>query len=368
MQMLKEKIISGIQQIGIGVTNVHEAWDWYREHFGMDIRIFEESAVAELMLPYTGGKPRKRHAALAMNMQGGGGFEIWQYVDRTPDAPKQPVMAGDLGIYIAKIKARNVRAVFEHFKSQGLNVGSLQTGPDGMEHFFIHDPYGNIFQVVEGHGWFSLEKKKHTGAAFGAIIGVSDIEKSRKLYSDILGYDTVVYDKEGVFGDFAGLPGGDRTFRRVLLMHSKPRLGSFSRVLGPSVMELIQVKDHEAVKIFKNRFWGDLGFIHLCYDIKGMSALRAECREKGFDFTVDSTNTLKTDTFDMGEAAGHFAYIEDPDGTLIEFVETDKIPILKKIGWYLDLRKRDPRKPLPNWILNALKLNRIKAKHLVKSA
>ena len=85
--MLQEKIISGIQQIGIGVSNCHEAWNWYREHFGMDIRIFEESATAELMLSYTGGKPRKRHAALTMNLQGGGGFEIWQYVDRIPVAP-----------------------------------------------------------------------------------------------------------------------------------------------------------------------------------------------------------------------------------------------------------------------------------------
>jgi catechol 2,3-dioxygenase-like lactoylglutathione lyase family enzyme len=364
--MLKEKIISGIQQIGIGVANVHEAWDWYREHFGMDIRIFEDSAVAELMLPYTGGKPRKRHAALTMNMQGGGGFEIWQYVDRTPEAPAHEIHAGDLGIYVAKIKTRNVKAAFDNFRSRKLNVNGLQTSPDGKEHFFIRDPYDNIFQVVEGYGWFSLERKKFTGAAFGAIIGVSDIEKSMTLYSGILGYDTVIYDTEGVFEDFKGLPGGDRTFRRVLLKHSKPRLGSFSKMLGPSVMELIQVKGQEPVKIFNNRFWGDLGFIHLCYDIKGMAALREECKEKGFSFTVDSTNTLKTETFDMGEAAGHFAYIEDPDGALIEFVETDKIPIIKKFGWYLNLRKRDPSKPLPDWILNTLKLSRVKEKHLLR--
>ena len=148
-------------------------------------------------------------------------------------------------------------------------------------------------------------------------------------------------------------------------MHSKPRLGSFSKLLGPSVMELIQVMDREPEQIFNNRFWGDLGFIHLCYDIKGMDALRIECKSKGFAFKVDSTHTLKTETFDMGEAAGHFAYIEDPDGTLIEFVETDKIPIMKKLGWYLDLRKRDPRKPLPNWILKTLKFSRVKEKDLI---
>jgi len=365
--MLKEKIISGIQQIGIGVANNHEAWNWYRENFGMDIRIFEEAAVAGLMLDYTGGKPRKRHAALTMNMQGGGGFEIWQYVDRVPEKPEKEILAGDLGIYIAKIKSRNVRDAFESFKKKNLDVNDLAVGPDGKAHFFITDPYHNVFQVVEDNTWFSKESHKSTGAAYGAIIGVSDIDHSRKVYSEILGYDTVLYDKTGVFEDLKSLPGGDHSFRRVLLSHSKPVAGSFSRLLGPSVMELIQVIGRKPEKIFKNRFWGDLGFIHLCYDIKGMGILRNECKEKGFAFTVDSTNTLKTDTFDMGEAAGHFAYIEDPDGTLIEFVETDKIPILKKLGWYLDLRKRDPSKPLPDWILKTLKLSRITEKDL-KSA
>jgi hypothetical protein len=62
----------------------------------------------------------------------------------------------------------------------------------------------------------------------------------------------------------------------------------------------------------------------------------------------------------MGEAAGHFSYIEDPDGTLIEFVETHKIPILKKIGWYLDIRKRDALKPLPRWMVKSMGLNKKK--------
>jgi catechol 2,3-dioxygenase-like lactoylglutathione lyase family enzyme len=355
--MVNEKIISGIQQIGIGVANVHEARGWYSEHFGMDIKIFEESAVAALMLPYTGGEPRERHAALTMNLQGGGGFEIWQYVGRIPEPPAFEILAGDLGIYITKIKTADVKAAYASFQKKNLNVFGLSVAPDSKEHFFVKDPYQNIFEIVEGHSWFRIDKKKSTGAAFGAIIGVSDIEKARIFYGEILGYDTVIYDKEGVFEDLKCLPGGEKTFRRVLLSHSKPRQGSFSRMLGPSVMELLQVTSRQPEKIFKNRFWGDLGFIHLCYDIKGMAALREECKSKGYPFTVDSTSTLKTDTFDMGEAAGHFAYIEDPDGALIEFVETDKIPIMKKLGWYLDLRKRDPRKALPDWILGMLRFS-----------
>jgi hypothetical protein len=62
----------------------------------------------------------------------------------------------------------------------------------------------------------------------------------------------------------------------------------------------------------------------------------------------------------MGAAAGHWSYLEDPDGTLIEFVETKKIPLMKKWNWYLHLEKRDPNKPLPRWLIAALGMNRVK--------
>ena len=159
----------------------------------------------------------------------------------------------------------------------------------------------------------------------------------------------------------SSLPGGDSRLRRVLLTHSKPREGGFSPLLGDSRIELVEVKDRIPQKIYKDRFWGDPGFMHLCFDIQGMSALKEECMQKGFEFTVDShVKHNESNSFDMGEAAGHFSYIEDPDGTLIEFVETHKVPIIKKLGWYINLRKRNPHKPLPNWLIKALSYNRVK--------
>ena len=86
-----------------------------------------------------------------------------------------------------------------------------------------------------------------------------------------------------------------------------------------------------------------------------MDLLRSECASKGRPFTVDSSNS-----FDMGDAAGHFSYIEDPDGTLIEFVETHKVPILKKLGIFINLKKRDPLKPLPNWLIKSMRIHRVK--------
>ena len=353
-----EKVIAGIQQIGIGNPNVYEATEWYRNYFGMDIKVFEDSATANLMLPYTGGKPHDRTAILTLSMRGGGGFEIWQYTSRTPVAPDFDIQLGDLGINCCKIKSIDVTETYEQFNMAGLNVLTpLTENPAGDLNFFVADLNGNIFNVVKGLGWFKKKERKTTGGVSGAVLGSSDIEKSLTLYSDILGYDEIVYDETETFSDFAGLPGGDAKFRRVLLRHSEPRVGGFSKLFGPTEIELVALADKSRTpnKIFENRYWGDLGFIHLCFDVQGMDSLKEECEAAGFPFTVDSA-----DSFDMGEAAGRFTYIEDPDGTLIEFVETHKVPIAKKLGLFVDMTKRDPRKDLPGWMLRALSLSRMK--------
>ena len=86
-----------------------------------------------------------------------------------------------------------------------------------------------------------------------------------------------------------------------------------------------------------------------------MPTLKDKLQSQGYPFTIDSESS-----FGMESAAGRFAYLEDPDGTLIELVETHKVPVLKKIGWFLDIQKRKHQKPLPDWMLKAMGLNRVK--------
>lgn len=355
-----EKIIYGIQQVGVGVSNLTEAWRWYKKFLGFDIRIFEDDTVAELMLPYTGGNPQQRHAALALNMQGGGGLEIWQYKGRTPLKPEGPIQLGDFGIFAARVKAPDIEIAHRFFAATDNKHSIIHTAPNKQKHFYVTDPFGNIFDIVEDPFVFKNEHKPTSGIG-GALIGVSDIDKALTVYRDILGYDQVVYDTTDTFNDLASLPGGKGQFRRVLLTHSAQRKGNFAEFFNTSSIELVQALDRTPEKIFRNRFWGDLGFIHLCFDIKNMDALEQECNKMGVSFTVNSNvKHNEKGSFDMGEAAGHFTYIEDPDGTLIEFVETHRLPLIKPLGIELNLDKRDPHKPIPRWIIKLLSLKRIK--------
>ncbi|MEX1188913.1 MAG: VOC family protein [Bacteroidia bacterium] len=342
-------LISGIQQVGIGVQNADEAFEWYIKHFGMDVPVFKDASVAELMLKYTGGKSQERYAILALNMQGGGGFEIWQYTGRTPQPAAFEIKPGDLGIFGVMLKSRNVELAHKHAQAKNLNPSALFKAPDGTLRFHQNDPYGNRYTFCESVSWFG--KGKHTnGGVNGVQIGVSDMEKSIAFYNKVLGLDKVVYDTKGQADEFGGVSG-----RRVLLRPSVDLEGAFSKLLGSPQVELFQLDDKTGRKIYENRYWGDLGYIHICFDVNDMQALEKRCAEFGAPFTVNSGNS-----FDMGEAAGQFAYNEDPDGTLIEFVQTHKLPIMKKLGWYLDLRKRDHAKPLPNWMLASMKFSRVK--------
>ncbi|MCK5731255.1 MAG: VOC family protein, partial [Draconibacterium sp.] len=168
--------INGIQQLGVGVEDFSEAWKWYRDHFAMDIRMFEEKAVAELMLAHTDGKPRARHAVLALNMQGGGGFEIWQHTGKKPEPCKFEIQLGDLGINIGKIKSNNVKIAFDRFTKSGLNLlDSICKDPINNNHFYMKDIYGNMWEVINNEHVFRKKEKSVSGGILGTVIGVKNM-------------------------------------------------------------------------------------------------------------------------------------------------------------------------------------------------
>jgi len=350
-----QKLIYGIQQIGIGVEDAAAAFVWYAKKLGADVVVFDDSNTATYMAPYMGGKARKKRALLAMNLNGGSGYEIWQYEERKPKAPEKPLEIGDYGINIAQIKARDIQEAYRHAQQVGIKcLTEIYEAPDQVGAFLIEDPYGNIIRIKAATNWYK-QKGGNLGGISGCVLGVSDIDASLKLYADILGYDQVVYDVTDKVPAWQSVAGGGQRFRRVLLRHQAERSGGFSPLLGNSELELIQCLDGARQAIFKDRYWGDLGFIHLCFDIHNMPELVAECADKGYPFQV-----LSAPSFDMGDANGHWGYLEDNDGTLIEFVETHKVPLVKSLNWNIDLRKRNPERSLPRWLINGLALKRVK--------
>lgn len=345
--------ISGIQQIGIGVKNAQDAAQKYAALFGMNTLVFDDVSEACLMKKYTGGNIYKRRAILSLNMQGGGGIELWQFLDRETQFPRLQPKYGDIGIYAAKIKCEQVERAHDLFsKISSLKISLIEKDLKDQSCFWVEDADKNIFNIVQATESFK-KNKNIVGGISGAVIGVSDMNTSLQFYREILNIEEVVSDTITVCKDH--FDKSEQLCRRVLLKKDGSAKGAFSKLLGNVEIELVQCLERKTTKIFENRFWGDGGFIHLCFDVFNMDGLKKHVQQNGHEFKVDSI-----DSFGMENASGRFCYLEDPDGTLIELVETHKVPVLKKMGVYFNLKKRGLQKPLPGWMINLLSLSKVK--------
>lgn len=351
------KRINGLQHIGVAVSNMDHSLKFYRKFFGLDIPFFDSVQPAPLMDVYTRNKTIVKRASMIMNLQGGCAIEVIRPTSFEPVGPKHEVKMGDLGIFITQVKCRDINRSWEFCKNeQAHRVTAIHKDPNGRDTFYIEDPDGNVWQYLQGDAWYT-RNNHHSGGVIGCTTGVSDMKKALKLYADVLGFDEVVYDKTGAFEDWKELRAGKENYRRVLLTQKAQPGGGFARVTGKTYIELVQAMDRKPDFIFEDRIWGDTGFAHIGFDVKGMKALGEDLKKAGYPFTCDSNDALS-----MGTTKVHCTYIHDDDRTLIEMIEVYKVPIMEKWGIFLNVEKRDPLKPLPDFMLKALRFSRIKDK------
>lgn len=349
-------VIHGIQHLGVAVPEHATAWKWYRKYFGLDVPFFNDEANADLMTIYTDGKVISKRAAMVLNIKGGAAMEIIcpsTFQARHADVEHQ---LGDLGIYIGWVKTPDVKKSYDFFKKNGVELLSeVSKMPNGWDTFYVKDLNGLIFQIIPANDFFTNHDSTN-GGTVGCTIGVSDMEKAVNFYK-LLGYNKIVYDESKKFEDWSGINGGESKHRRVLLEQENQSQGGFNGMTGRTYIELVQdISGRKPVKIFEGRLWGDIGFAHLGFDVRNMEAIGKVLDEAGHGFTCDTKNVLS-----MGDSTKvHCTYIEDPDGTLIELIEVYKIPILEKLGIYLNVEKRPYSKPHPALMLKALKFIRVK--------
>jgi catechol 2,3-dioxygenase-like lactoylglutathione lyase family enzyme len=349
------KRINGLQHIGVAVTNMDVSLKYYRTMFGLNIPFFDSVQPAPLMRYYCNGETITKRASMVMNLQGGCAVEVICPTSFSPTRAKHDVLMGDLGIFITQVRCTNIHVAHKHCQTNGAKaLTEIHQDPAGRATFYIEDPDKNVWQYVQDSHVY-VAGAHASGGVLGCSTGVRDMEKSIRLYRDILGYDEVVYDSAGSFSDWAFLPGGKGQFRRVLLTQSAQPGGGFAKVTGKSYIELVQCLDREPNYIFEDRIWADTGFAHIGFDVKGMKALGADLAAAGYPFTCDSNDALS-----MGNTKVHCTYIHDDDRTLIELIEVYKVPIIEKWGVFLNVEKRDPLKPLPDFMLKALRFSRIK--------
>ena len=113
---------------------------------------------------------------------------------------------GDLGIFAAKLKCSDVAAFYKKVSATWKSCTPPEKLPDGTPCFYMNDLYGNCFQLIEDKSIF-INEDKLTGGMVGAVIGVTDMDRSVKFYSEVLGYSIIKTDTVCRFSEYVLLPG-----------------------------------------------------------------------------------------------------------------------------------------------------------------
>jgi catechol 2,3-dioxygenase-like lactoylglutathione lyase family enzyme len=141
----------------------------------------------------------------------------------------------------------------------------------------------------------------------GNII-VSDIERSKKFYQEVLGFDvameTEINDAE--FARGVGIPG------------TKVR-GVFFKVPNtPTLIEMFQyTAPHKSQAHNPAERPSDIGIGHLAFQVDDIDSVHAKLHEAGVPF-VSSPVKISESHQDVGGV--RFCYFRDPDGTLLELI------------------------------------------------
>lgn len=154
----------------------------------------------------------------------------------------------EIGIIGLKIKTRKIDTNFFMRRREDMFAQEkIWTKPLNRKHFHIHTE-NLLFQIIDSKDNFFAHFGKFNSGIEGAIIGVSDIQKSAEFYKNILGYNKVIFKEEGIFNDFKNIKGGDRKYKRMILQQSENQNFKYRYFLGNSEIELLQFIGEETSK------------------------------------------------------------------------------------------------------------------------
>lgn len=147
---------------------------------------------------------------------------------------------------------------------------------------------------------FSVKRTVHTG------IAVSDLERSKAFYRDVLGFpvsDTVHHSGEMV-GALMGVKEAEVDIAFVTLPGHEIELLQFSLLAGRETSNLRPV---------------DVGCKHIAFEVDDVAAVLEAIKAGGFE-PVGPPQTPAAGP----RKGGKIVYTRDPDGTFLEFMQMPK--------------------------------------------
>ncbi len=310
-------MISGFQHVGMGVLDMDRTYSFYKRFMGFKLKLNDHQRFEKEMEPIIGDLVEMR-ILMAMNVAGGGAIELVQHTSTPCREPAEPVQWGDIGVLEVGFKAFMLDELYADMQAKGIQfltpVRAMELSEGGsVRYAYLRDPDGMLIQLVEEPGG----RRPVVGGVVHAGIGVSDLEKARDFYSRIAGFNRLLHYSEDASG-MDEITGGKKTAMAILKQPSG--LPANLPVIESGAVKLIRTPEYRGKRIFEGRRWGDLGCMEIALDVTGLRDVYGGMLEAGAESYCPPTR------IDMGSGSiGSFAYVNDPDGNILEMVDVEKV-------------------------------------------
>ena len=309
----------GACHVGIGVFNMEASLAFYRNILGL--KVLHDFSGEDKTMNEVIGRPAEMRVVMLGAIVGGACIKLVQFLPGKYAHKALPVPTnrrwGDVEYCELCFDVWNAETTHNLFVKKGAKpvmevtkFSALQ--PDGKElisaYAYLKDPDGALVEF--NNHWLDRKEVRGVDKSFDGIIrldhlgfGVTNMDRSKAFYQDVLGFNKVIYDIEGESAMSKLV--GERLNRRLVMLHNEN---------DGAVIELIQpYPPYKARPLSPEARWGDLGVMEMGISVKDI--------EKHYRTLVKEKVQLMCPVGIVKELGAEHVYIKDPDGLLIELIE-----------------------------------------------
>jgi len=315
-------MITALQHVGIAVQDPEASFRFFHDMLGFKLRTGDE------VFNLDGGgvvisHPSRFRVVLGMNPRGGAMVELIENQTSPWQARAVPSSWAAPGIVEIGITTWDLETVFRELARRGVffltPILRLPWSSASQERFaYIEGPEGLLIRLTD-HG---TDAPPGTGGIQDVTIHVKEMSRARAFYERILGFTIVAGEFQGKIQGMEPVAGPGE-FHVVALEHPQHRKPHFSH-FPPATIRLVQVtspprlsKPIQEDRAETAREDIHAGILEVALDVIDHRETEETLRRRGGEWLRPFSEVRR-------DNVTHFAYMRDPEGTLVEFVEIEK--------------------------------------------
>ena len=306
-------IKNGIARILIGVSDLSESVEFYRDNFGMSIVADYSLDSATINQLWNLPQGTTGHAVALKNDEQTTLLELIEFKPNSGKFIRTDGNTTDYGLFTLGFRAKDVDAAYHRFQQQGYKficppiTYTFSLGPVKVKEAIMVGPNETTIALLERLSEPIPEVKGDFGVMLDASQVVADMEEVTKFYGDILGL-TTIFDQvlpQGLIDNILNLPTGTESRMAFITQpDSKTPVLEFiqSSVQGQSLSDVAKPPN--------------LGIFAIAFATDDLAALTQKLQNHGIKILSEPVEISISD-----HESANAIVVEGPNGVNLQFFE-----------------------------------------------